>query len=57
MDGISNEIISKSVETMNQVMKSAQNKNLEIAEKMVSMNLEIALGVENGKGELLDVVA
>lgn len=57
MDGISTEIVAQSVEAMNQVMKAAQAQSMELAQKMIAVTTEIALGVEAGKGELLDIIA
>ena len=57
MDGISSEIIAQSIEAVNQVMKSAQAQSIEIAQKMISMTAEIKVGIEEGKGELIDILA
>lgn len=57
MDGVSVEMVAQSVEAMNQVMKTAQAQTTELAQKMVAVTVEIALGVEAGKGELLDILA
>ncbi len=57
MDGVSADIVARSVDSLNQVMKTAQAEMLELAEKMVAATVEIALGAEAGKGELLDIIA
>ncbi len=56
MDGISSEMVAQSIEAVNQVMKSAQAQSIEIAQKMISMNVEMKLAVEEGKGELIDIL-
>lgn len=56
MDGITSEMIAQSVEAANQVMKSAQAQSIEIAQKLISMTAEIKLGIEAGKGELIDIL-
>ena len=60
MDGISSvsaDIVAQSIEAVNQLLKVAQAENLEIAQKMIAMQAEIMLGVESGKGEIIDIVA
>lgn len=57
MDGVSADIVAQSVNALNQVMQAAQAQTIELAEKMVAATVEIALGVEAGKGELLDILA
>ncbi len=57
MDGVSADIVARSVDALNQVMKTAQAETLELAEKMVAATVEIALGAEAGKGELIDIIA
>jgi len=56
MDGISSEMVAQSVEAVNQVMQSAQAQTIEIAQKMIAMTAEIKVGVEAGKGELIDIL-
>lgn len=55
MDGISS--VSRSIDAVNQMMQTAQAKTIETAEKMMKMNVEMTLGSEQGKGQLLDIVA
>lgn len=50
-------MVVRSVDALNQVLKMASSEGIELAEKMVKVTAEIALGVEAGKGELLDIVA
>ena len=60
MDGISSvsaDVVSQSIEAVNQILKFAQAENLEIARKMITAQAEMVLGVESGKGEILDIVA
>lgn len=57
MDGVSADMVARSVDALNQVMKTAQAETLELAKKMVAATVEIALGVEAGKGELIDIIA
>ena len=57
MDRISSEIIAQSIEAVSQVMKSAQVQYIEIAQKMISMTAEIKVGIEEGEGELIDILA
>ncbi len=57
MDGVSTDIVSQAVIALNQVMRNAQSETLELAEKMVAATVEIALGAEAGKGELIDIIA
>ncbi len=56
MNGISSEMIAQSVEAINQVMQTAQAQTIEIAQKMVAMTTEMKVGIEAGKGELLDIL-
>ncbi len=58
MDGISVETISSSIEAMSDVMEMAQIKSIELAEKMVAVQTEIALSLakEAGKGEVIDML-
>lgn len=57
MDGVSSDIVAQSVDALNKVMQSAQAQTVELAQKMVEATLEIKLGVEAGKGELIDILA
>ena len=57
MNNIPTDIISKNIQTTNQILTNAQLKSLELAQKLLQVNTEIRVGTESGKGELLDVVA
>ncbi len=57
MDDVSADMVAQSVNALNQVMQAAQAQTIELAEKMVYATVEIALGVEAGKGELIDIIA
>ena len=57
MNSISTDIVSQSIQTTNQVLVSAQAKNLELAQKLLKVTTQIKMGAESGKGELLDVIA
>ncbi|MBD3345533.1 MAG: hypothetical protein GF401_10765 [Chitinivibrionales bacterium] len=55
MDGVSS--VAQSVQALNQVLQSANKETVEMAEKMVKVNVEMALGAELGKGGSVDVSA
>lgn len=60
MDSVSNvsaDVIAQSVEAVNQIMQAAQTQSVEIARKMIAMQVEIMLSIESGKGEVLDILA
>ena len=57
MDPLSSDVILQSAEALNQIIQSAQAQAIELAEKMVYATMEIRLGAEAGKGELLDLLA
>lgn len=57
VNSISTDIVSQSIQTTNQVLVSAQAKNLELAQKLLKVTTQIKMGAESGKGELLDVIA
>ncbi len=57
MDGVSSEMVSQSVAAVCQVMKAAQEQYIEMAEKLIAVSTEIAVGLEAGKGQLLDIIA
>ncbi len=57
MDGVSPDMVAQSVEAVCQVMKAAQAQYIELAEKMIKVTTEIAVGIETGKGKLLDIIA
>ena len=59
MDGVSSvsgDVVAQSIEAVNQILKVAQAENIEIAQKMIAMQAEMMLGVEPGKGEIIDIV-
>lgn len=53
MDPIS--AASQSIEAVTELLKDAQARNLDLAMKMIRVSTEIAVGVEYGKGDLIDV--
>jgi hypothetical protein len=55
MDGVS--AVSQSIEAMNDVLKMATQANTEMAEKLVKVNVEMALSPEAGKGTIIDTMA
>ncbi|MBD3420552.1 MAG: hypothetical protein GF398_10580 [Chitinivibrionales bacterium] len=57
MDGVSS--VAQSVQAMNQIMKTATEAGTEMAEKLVKVNAEMALGGPKipGVGENIDVAA
>ena len=57
MDGVSASAVSQSIEAINEVMMSAQQKVIEQAEKLVKVNAEMTLGAEPGKGANIDTIA
>lgn len=60
MDGISSvsaDVVAQSIEAVNQILKVAQAESLEVAQKMIAMQAEMILGLESGKGEIIDIVA
>ena len=46
-----------SIEAVNKLLEAANRKVLDTVEKQLKVTVEMALGVEAGKGEYLDVVA
>ena len=57
MDPIANDIVSQCANAASQIVQNAQSENLELAKKLLSMNMEIKMGLEQGKGEHLDIRA
>ncbi len=57
VSGVSADVVAQSVEAVNRVMQAAQAQSIEIAKKMIAMQVEMLLGVEPGKGEIIDIVA
>jgi hypothetical protein len=55
MDAISS--TCRSIEAVNQVLQQAQAKTLDVAKRMLQVNIEITVGKENGKGAAIDEVA
>jgi hypothetical protein len=55
MDAVS--AVSGSVQAMNQVMQYAAKASTDMADKLVKLSVEMAVGKEAGKGELFDAVA
>lgn len=54
MDGAS--AVGQSIEAANQVLKTAQTAEIELSKKMIKAGHEQRLGVEAGKGQMLDMV-
>lgn len=54
MDGIN---AAQSAEVLNQLLQNMSAKQIETAEKMVKVSLEMSLGAELGKGGAIDIVA
>ncbi len=54
MDGAS--AVGQSIEAVNQVLKTAQTAEIELSKKMIKAGHEQRMGVEAGKGQMLDVV-
>ena len=57
MDGVSADIVARSTDMMNQVLKMASASQIDLAEKMVKVNLETALASQPGMGDIIDVEA
>ena len=55
MDGVA--AVASSIEAVNRVFQAANSETLKAVEKMMKVSVEMALGKEAGKGELLDMVA
>ena len=55
MDSISS--VSASIQAVNQVMQTANTEAIDAAKKMMQFSVEMAVGKETGKGEMVDIVA
>lgn len=55
MDGVSS--VSQSINAVNDMLQMAQAQTIKTAEKMMKVSVEMAVGLEQGKGQLLDLVA
>ncbi len=55
MSSVSN--IAQSADAVNQVLQMAQTMAIQTAEKIMKVNVAMALGQETGKGNLIDLVA
>jgi hypothetical protein len=49
--------IAQSTDAVNQIMQMASKENIEMAEKLVKVTLQLSLGAEAGKGGMVDTTA
>lgn len=48
---------AQSIQAINEIMQNAQQATMQTAEKMIKVNMEIAVGAEIGKGQGIDLTA
>jgi hypothetical protein len=48
---------AQSIQAVNEIMQNAQQAAMRTAEKMVKVNVEMAVGAELGKGQGVDLTA
>ncbi len=49
--------VAASVQAVNDIMETSQQKSMQMSEKLMKVNLETSLGKEPGKGANIDAVA
>lgn len=55
MDSVS--AVSASIDAVNQVMQNMNKETLDMAKKLIQVNVNLAVGEETGKGQLIDMIA
>jgi len=55
MDSVS--AVSTSIDAVNQVMQNMNKETLDMAKKLIQVNVNLAVGEETGKGQLIDMIA
>ena len=48
---------AQSIQAVNEILQNAQQAAIQTAEKMVKVNVEMAVGAEMGKGQTADFIA
>ena len=51
------DMVARSTEAMGQILEMAQSESIELAEKMVKVNLETSLASKPGMGDIIDTQA
>ncbi|MFP4012591.1 MAG: hypothetical protein ACLFVQ_00770 [Chitinispirillaceae bacterium] len=57
MDSVSITRTAASIEALSRIVQESSAKTTEMSEKFLRYNIQLAVGREMGKGELLDLVA